>query len=68
MTGYAFKMAAIAIGIVAAGLVAILIFGNIWARSGIGAAVVVLVGVLLFLGWNTDRRDAARRAEYDDDV
>ena len=68
MTSYAFRMAAIAIGVIAAGFAAILIFGNIWVRSGIGAAVLVLIVVLLLIGWNVDRRDAARRAEYDDDV
>lgn len=66
MGGYIAKLVLVFIGIVVIGFIGLVIFGNIWARSGIIGAMVVLVGVLLFLGWNTDRRDAARRAEYDE--
>ena len=63
---YALKLAGAAILLLFAGVAAILIFGNIWARVGIGAAIVVVCGGLLLLAWNTDRKDKQRRAGIDE--
>jgi Flp pilus assembly protein TadB len=67
MTSDVLKVSAIVIGIVAAGLVGWLIFSGVWARVGIGAAVVVLVGGLLFFAWNFDRREKAKQDALDEE-
>ena len=61
------KVTAVAIGIVAAGLVGWLIFSGVWARVGIGAAVVVLVGGLLLFAWNFDRKEKAKQDALDEE-
>jgi Flp pilus assembly protein TadB len=61
------KVTAIVIGIVAAGLVGWLIFSGVWARVGIGAAVVVLVGGLLLFAWNFDRKEKAKQDALDEE-
>ncbi len=63
---YALKLAAAGILFLIAGIFAIVVFGNIWARIGIGAAIVVVVGGLLLFAWNVDRKDKAARAEIDE--
>ena len=60
--GYALKLALAGIGILLLGALGIVIFGNIWARVGIGAAIVVVCGGLLLFAWNVDRKDKAKRA------
>ena len=42
-----------------------MIFGKIWARIGIGAAIVVVVGGLLLWAWNVDRKEKAERADLE---
>ena len=59
------KFVGVAILVVAAGIAGILIFNGIWYRIGFGAAVVVIVGGLLFVAWRADKR--AERA-YADEV
>ena len=66
MTGYVFKMAIVAIGVMAAGFIAILLFGNLWVQIGLGAAILLLCGVLLAIGWIFDRREHDRNAALDE--
>ena len=62
MTGYALKLGGAAIVIMLAGVLAIVLFGNIWTDVGLGAAIVVVCGGLLLLAWNVDRKERAKRA------
>jgi Flp pilus assembly protein TadB len=48
------------------GVLGIVIFGNIWSRIGIGAAIVVVFGGLLFFVWRTEQKDKQRRAGIDE--
>lgn len=66
MWGYGLKLAAAMIGILILGFIAIWIFGDIWYRVGIGAALVVVVGGLLLGAWYVDRRDREARADIDE--
>jgi Flp pilus assembly protein TadB len=66
MTSYVFKLGGAAILMVLAGALAIVIFGDIWARIGIGAAIVVVGGGLLLFAWNVDRKDREKRKGLDD--
>ena len=63
---YALKLAGAAILVLLLGVLGIVIFGDIWSRIGIGAAVVVVFGGLLFFVWRTDRKDKERRAGIDE--
>jgi Flp pilus assembly protein TadB len=64
--GYALKLAGAAIALLLLGVLGIVIFGNIWAQVGIGAAIVVVCGGLLLFAWNVDRKDKAKRAGLDE--
>lgn len=64
--GYALKLAGAAIALLLLGVLGIVIFGNIWAQVGIGAAIVVVFGGLLFWAWTVDRKDKAKRAGIDE--
>ena len=66
MMGYGLKLAGAAIVFLLAAALAILIFEDIWARVGIGAAIFVVVGGLLLFAWNVDRKGRAKRAGLDD--
>ena len=63
---YMLKLAAAAIAFLIVGVFGIVIFGNIWARVGIGAAIVIVFGGLLLFAWNVDRKDKATRAGIDE--
>lgn len=63
---YAFKLAGAAIALLLLGVLAIVIFSNIWARVGLGAAIVVVFGGLLLWAWSVDRKDKAKRAGIDE--
>ena len=63
---YALKLAGAAIALLVLGVIGIAIFGNIWARVGIGAAIVVVFGGLLLFAWSVDRKDKAKRAGIDE--
>ena len=66
MMSYALKLAGAAILLLFAGVLAIAIFGNIWAQVGIGAAIVIVCGGLLLFAWNVDRKDKAKRQGLED--
>jgi len=63
---YALKLAGAAILMLFLGVLGIIIFGDIWSRIGIGAAIVVVFGGLLFFAWRTDKKDKERRAGIDE--
>ena len=60
------KLAGAAIALLLIGILGIVIFDAIWARIGLGAALVIVCGGLLVFAWSVDRRDAARRARLDE--
>lgn len=62
---YAFKLAGAAAAFLLIGVGAILIFGAIWFRVGIGAAIVIVVGPLLFYAWRSDKKAREARAGLD---
>jgi Flp pilus assembly protein TadB len=66
MWSYGFKLAAAGILLLVAGIIAIVIFSNIWATVGIGAALVIVCGGLLLFAWNVDRKDREARAGIDE--
>lgn len=57
------KYVAVLIAVFFAGVLVMRLFVNIWASVGIGAAIVVVVGGLLFLVWNSDRKAKAQRED-----
>jgi Flp pilus assembly protein TadB len=63
---YALKLAGAAIVLLFIGVLGILLFGNIWAQVGLGAALIVVFGGLLLIAWLVDRKDKAKRAGLDD--
>ena len=66
MAGYGFKLAVAAIAFLLHGVLVIRIFGGIWARIGMGAALVVVFGGLLLVAWYLDRKEKAKRAGIDE--
>ena len=58
----ALKMVGAAVRTVVAGAIAILLFEGIWLRVGIGAAFAIVVGGLLLIAWNVDRKARRPRA------
>lgn len=61
-----FKYAGALIAVLVLGMLGIVIFDRIWYRIGLGAAIVVVFGGLLFFAWWTDRKDRAARAGIDE--
>jgi Flp pilus assembly protein TadB len=59
---YALKLAAIGLVFVVVGVIGIAVFGALWARIGIGAAIVIVVGGLLFFAWRQDQKAREARA------
>lgn len=62
MRSYPIALGAAAVGLTALGLLGIFLFGELWIRIGIGAAVVVVVGGALLIAWQLDRKARASRA------
>jgi hypothetical protein len=60
------KYAGAMIALLLLGVLGIVIFDRIWYRVGLGAAIVVVCGGLLFFAWWTDRKDKAARAGLED--
>jgi hypothetical protein len=59
---YALKLAGAGIALLLAGVLAIILFEGLWYRIGIGAAIVVVVGGLLFVAWRQDKKAKEARA------
>ena len=66
MSGYVLKLGGAAIVIMFAGVLAIVLFGNIWTDVGMGAAALVVGGGLLLLAWFLDRKEKEKRAGIDE--
>jgi hypothetical protein len=66
MAGYVLKLGAAAAAVVVVGAIAIAIFGDVWARIGIGAAMIIVVGGLLLFAWWVDRKDREKRQGLED--
>ena len=60
------KYSAALIAVLLLGVLGIIIFDRIWYQVGLGAAIVVVCGGLLFFAWWTDRKDKAARAGLED--
>ena len=60
--GYALKFAGIGILVLLAGILGLVIFDALWLRMGLGAAVIIVVGGLLFFAWRQDQKAKASRA------
>jgi hypothetical protein len=60
------KYAGALIAVLLLGVLGIIIFDRIWYQIGLGAAIVVVCGGLLFFAWWTDRKDRAARAGLED--
>lgn len=66
MMSYGFKLAAVAIGLLLAGALAIVIFVDIWTGVGLGAAMLVVGGGLLLFAWRVDRKGREARKGIDE--
>jgi hypothetical protein len=64
--GLYFKYAGAAIAVLVLGMLGIIIFDRIWYQVGLGAAIVVVCGGLLFFAWWTDRKDRTAREGLED--
>ena len=58
---YAFKLVAVGVAVLILGGFAMYLFSALWLQVGLGAAIAVVVGGLLFYAWRVDRRDKAAR-------
>ena len=65
MISYGLKLAGAAIVFLVIGFIGIYVFGALWLRIGLGAAMVIVVGGLLLFAWRQDKkaRDARRGLE-----
>ena len=63
---YALKLGGAAIILLVLGLLGIVLFDAVWARIGLGAALIVVFGGILLFAWNVDRKDKAKRAGLDE--
>ena len=59
---YALKFAGIGIAFLLVGVLGLVIFDAIWVRIGLGAAIVIVVGGLLFFAWRQDQKAKESRA------
>ena len=64
--GYALKLGGAAIIVLLLGVLGILVFDAVWARVGMGAALIVVFGGILLFAGNVDRKDKAKRAGLDE--
>jgi len=56
VVSYGLKLAAAGIAFLCLGVLVIIIFSGIWTRVGLGAALIIVFGGLLFLAWRGDRK------------
>ena len=63
---YALKLGGAAIVLLVLGILGIVLFDAVWARIGLGAALIVVFGGILLFAWNVDRKDKAKRAGLDE--
>lgn len=56
------KFVGAAAGIIALGIGAIWIFNSLWVGVGLGAAIAVVVGGLLWFAWRKDKQARESRA------
>jgi Flp pilus assembly protein TadB len=66
MMSYGLKLGGAAVLILLIGAIAMIVFGDIWARIGIGAAMVVVFGAFLLFAWAFDRREREKRQGLED--
>jgi Flp pilus assembly protein TadB len=62
VAGYGLKLAGALIALLLIGVILVLIFNALWFRIGLGAAFVLVFGVIVLIAWNTDRKNKAKRA------
>ena len=60
--GYALKFAGIGLLFLLIGVLGLVIFDALWVRMGLGAAVVIFFGGILFFAWRQDQKASASRA------
>jgi hypothetical protein len=60
------KYSAALIAVLLLGVLGIIIFDRIWYQVGLGAAILIVCGGLLFFAWWTDRKDSAARSGLED--
>jgi Flp pilus assembly protein TadB len=63
---YALKLGGAAIVFLLLGVLGIVLFDAVWARVGLGAALIIVFGGILLFAWNVDRKDKAKRAGLDE--
>jgi hypothetical protein len=63
---YALKLAGAAIAFLLLGALILVLFDSIWLNVGLGAALILVFGGLVFLAWRIDRKDKAKRAALDE--
>ena len=63
---YALKLAGAAIAFLLLGALILVVFDSIWLNVGLGAALILVFGGLIFLVWRVDRKDKAKRAGLDE--
>ena len=66
VTGLILKTVAIAVAVLVVGLIGIVVFTDVWAQVGIGAAILVICAPLLIWAWNMDRKEKAQRQGLED--
>jgi hypothetical protein len=66
MTGYMLKLGGAAIALLFAGVIAIVLFGDIWTKVGMGAAIIVVCGGMLLVAWFLDRKEREKREGLED--
>jgi Flp pilus assembly protein TadB len=59
---FGFKLAGAGIAVLLLGVLAFLLFSALWIRIGLGAAMVLIFGGLLFFVWRSQQKDRESRA------
>ena len=59
---YVFKLGGAAVALFLVGVLGIVLFSAIWIRIGLGMALVVFVGGLVFMAWRADKKSREARA------